>query len=46
MLSRHCNMIKAFIHVVHIALRQLIMTALAKKFTDPQILPKINEILW
>ena len=42
MLSRHCNMIKAFIHVVRVAIRQLIMTSLAKQFTDPQILSIIK----
>ena len=34
----HCNMIKAFIHVLPVALLQLIMTSLAKQFTNPQIL--------
>ena len=38
MLSRHCNKIKAFIHIVRVALRQLIMSSLAKQFTHPQIL--------
>ena len=31
-------MIEAFIHVVRVALRQLIMTPIAKLFTDLQIL--------
>ena len=39
MLSRYCNMSKAFIiHVVRVTIRQLIMTSLAKQITDPQIL--------
>ena len=38
MLSRHCNMIKAFIRVVIVALRESIMTSLTKQFTDPQII--------
>ena len=38
MLSRHCNMAKAFIRAVHGAFGQLIMTSLAKQFTNPQIL--------
>ena len=41
MQSRHCNMIKAFIHVVRVALGQLIMTSLAKQFTDQQIISKM-----
>ena len=35
-------MIKAFIHVMRVALRQLIMTSLAKQFTDLQILSIIK----
>ena len=38
MLPRHCNMIKAFIHVEGVAFCQLIMTSLAKQFTNSQIL--------
>ena len=37
MLLRRSNMFKAFIHVVRVALRQLLMTSLTKQFTDPQI---------
>ena len=32
--SQYAIMIKAFVHVMRIALRQLIMTSLAKQFTD------------
>ena len=42
MLSRHCNMMKAFIRAVRVALGQLIMTSLAKQFTDPHILSLIK----
>ena len=38
MLSHHCNMIKAFIPFMRVALRLWIMTSLTKQFTDPQIL--------
>ena len=38
MISRHCSMFKAFIHVVRVALLQMVMTSLAKQFTDPQSL--------
>ena len=34
MLSCHCNMINAIIHVVRIAHRQLIMTSFVKQFKD------------
>ena len=37
-LSCHCNMIKAFIRVLHVALRQLIMMLLVKQFTELHIL--------
>ena len=38
MLPRHCNMIKAFIHVVRIALCWLIMTSLSKQLAVLQII--------
>ena len=38
MLSRHCNIIKAIIRAVCVALGQLIMASLAKQFAAPQIL--------
>ena len=38
MLPRHCNMIKPLIHVEGVAFCQLIMTSLAKQFTNSQIL--------
>ena len=37
MLSDHCNMIKAIIPAVYVALGQLIMMSLTKQLTAPQI---------